>query len=156
MRQPASDYAHIIERAERLVPTLAARARKTEELRRIPDETIADLQGSGLIRLLQPVCYGGAEAPVQTYFDVVMALSAADASAGWVYSVFAVHAWLANWDAVGIDGSNVGTTGGKPVNLDLGGSLLYRAQGQPKGDKFDAKASEWTSLRSPSTNLQPF
>lgn len=65
---------------------------------------------------------------------------------------FAIHAWLANWDAVGIDGSNVGTTGGKPVNLDLGGSLLYRAQGQPKGDKFDAKASEWTSLRSPSVN----
>ena len=81
--------------ARRLAPALRERARRTEQLRRIPDETIADLQGSGLIRLLQPACYGGAEAPVQTYFDVVMALSAADASAGWVYSVFAVHAWLA-------------------------------------------------------------
>ncbi len=62
---------------------------------------------------------------------------------------FAVHAWLANWDATGLTGDNLGTDeDGKVVNLDLGGSLLYRAQGSPKGSAFDNTASEWETLRS--------
>jgi hypothetical protein len=42
---------------------------------------------------------------------------------------FAVHAWLANWDAVGLGGDNLGTIKGVPTALDLGGALEYRAQG---------------------------
>ena len=66
---------------------------------------------------------------------------------------FAVHAWLANWDAAGIDGSNQGIDeSGNPISLDLGGSLLYRAQGQPKGVAFNSSVDEWESLRSASVN----
>lgn len=62
---------------------------------------------------------------------------------------FAIHAWLANWDAVGIDGANVGyDKDGNAVSLDLGGSLLYRAMGAPKGDLlFGNDANEWNTLR---------
>jgi hypothetical protein len=64
---------------------------------------------------------------------------------------FAVHAWLANWDAVGTGGDNVGVTmGGHVTTLDTGGSLKYRAQGEPKGAAFGDKVTEIDTLRDPS------
>jgi len=63
---------------------------------------------------------------------------------------FATHVWLANWDSVGLDYDNQGKIGGKMTTLDVGGSLLFRAQGAPKGDAFGTSAKEWDSLRDPS------
>lgn len=65
---------------------------------------------------------------------------------------FAVHAWLANWDAAGLGGDNIGTVKGVPTALDVGGSLEYRAQGAPKGKAFGDKVNEWDSLRDPAAN----
>jgi hypothetical protein len=65
---------------------------------------------------------------------------------------FALHAWLANWDAAGLTGDNVGTVGNTVLPLDFGGSLLYRAQGAPKGAAFGNQADEWTTLRNSSKN----
>ena len=50
-----------VARAKALVPVLAERAVKTEALRRLPDETFADLVASGLMRITQPRRFGGAE-----------------------------------------------------------------------------------------------
>jgi 3-hydroxy-9,10-secoandrosta-1,3,5(10)-triene-9,17-dione monooxygenase len=84
-----------LEKSLELAPVLRERARSTEQARRIPDETMAALKDSGLLRLLQPSHYGGAEADPQDYLEAVYALSAADSSVGWVYSVLASHAWVA-------------------------------------------------------------
>lgn len=65
---------------------------------------------------------------------------------------FALHAWLANWDAAGLSGDNVGVVGTTVLPLDFGGALLYRAKGQPKGSAFNAQATEWTTLRDPLKN----
>lgn len=65
---------------------------------------------------------------------------------------FAVHAWLANWDATGLTGDNIGVVDGKVMPLDFGGSLLYRAQGGEKGHLFNSDATEWNTLRDPSKN----
>lgn len=62
---------------------------------------------------------------------------------------FAVHAWLANYDVIGPDYANTKIIGGKAVNIDPGGALLYRAQGAPKGDTFGNVATEFDSLRKP-------
>jgi hypothetical protein len=62
---------------------------------------------------------------------------------------FAVHAWLSNWDAAGTGGDNQGVRGGKPVTLDVGGSLRYRAQGTPKGAAFGNKVTEVDTMRDP-------
>jgi 8-oxo-dGTP pyrophosphatase MutT (NUDIX family)/uncharacterized membrane protein YgcG len=62
---------------------------------------------------------------------------------------FATHAWLANWDAAGTGFDNQGMVNGKMTTLDPGGSLLYRAQGEPKGDAFGDQVVEWDSLRHP-------
>jgi phage-related protein (TIGR01555 family) len=68
---------------------------------------------------------------------------------------FATHVWLANWDAAGLEYDNQGMVDGKMTTLDPGGSLLYRAQGSPKGGAFGDKANEWTSLRD-SSNPQAY
>lgn len=68
--------------------------------------------------------------------------------------LFAVHAWLANWDAAGLDYDNQAIEGGKAVALDLGGALEYRAQGAPKGDKFGKSAGEWDTMRDSKINPQ--
>lgn len=67
---------------------------------------------------------------------------------------FAVHAWLANWDAAGLDFDNQMTVGGKPVTNDLGGALLFRGMGAPKGDKLGTSAGEWDTLRDAKINPQ--
>jgi hypothetical protein len=68
---------------------------------------------------------------------------------------FAADAWLGNWDVVGLGHDNVITTPhGTPVRVDLGGSLLFRAQGTPKGAAFGTSVTEWDSLRDASTNPQ--
>ena len=84
----------LVDAARALGPVLRERSRDTELLRRIPDDTIGDLQAAGLFKLLQAACYGGDEADLATYFDVVLTLSAADGSVGWAYSVLLVQSWL--------------------------------------------------------------
>ena len=79
--------------AASLLPTLRERARATEQLRRVPDDTMRELKASGLLRVLQPARYGGYEADPLTYFEIASMLSAADASAGWVYGVMVIHTW---------------------------------------------------------------
>lgn len=65
---------------------------------------------------------------------------------------FAVHAWLGNWDVVGLGGDNLGTINGKPTPLDLGGAMEYRAQGAPKGKAFGTKVGEIATLRDKQMN----
>jgi 3-hydroxy-9,10-secoandrosta-1,3,5(10)-triene-9,17-dione monooxygenase len=86
--------AEIIARARALIPTLAARAEQTARDRRLPEETIADLQRAGLFRVLRPRRWGGYELDIRTYFDVQIALGEGDMSAAWVYGVVGVHPWL--------------------------------------------------------------
>jgi uncharacterized protein len=66
---------------------------------------------------------------------------------------FAIHAWLANWDAVGMGGDNAGIDeNGKPKVLDVGGSLFFRAQGEPKGANFGPKVNETATFMNPQMN----
>src|SRR4030095_15806144 len=80
-------------RAEKLAPVLAERVPRAAELRRIPDETIADFRDAGLFRILQPARYGGYELDPQLFFDVQFTLARACPSSAWVYGVLGVHAW---------------------------------------------------------------
>ena len=86
--------AEVLERTRALIPTLLARAPEGERLRRVPDETIADMQAAGVFRVLQPKRWGGYEMDIHTYFDVQMALGEGDMSTAWVYGVVGVHPWL--------------------------------------------------------------
>ncbi len=91
-RPPAP--AEIVARARALIPALAGRAREARRLRRIHDETIADMQQAGLFRVLQPRRWGGYELDPVTFYEVELALAEGDMSAAWVYGVVGVHPWF--------------------------------------------------------------
>jgi hypothetical protein len=56
---------------------------------------------------------------------------------------FAVDAWLANWDVVGLEYDNlIFDADGNDLRVDPGGALLYRAQGARKGDAFGDTVGE--------------
>ena len=86
--------AEMIARARALIPTLAARAAQAERDRRLPTETIADMQAAGLFRVVQPKRWGGYELDILSYCEVQIALAEGDMSVGWVYGVVGVHPWL--------------------------------------------------------------
>lgn len=98
MLEPAADYSDLLARAERLVPVLAARARETEQLRRIPDATLEELHASGLFRILQPRLFGGAELHYEALVRVSAILARGCGSTSWVYANLANHDFmLALW-----------------------------------------------------------
>ncbi|HXQ53538.1 MAG TPA: acyl-CoA dehydrogenase family protein [Stellaceae bacterium] len=88
------DFATLKARAEALVPTLRARARQAEELRRLPDETIADLHASGLFRMLQPRRVGGSELPLRALVELGAIVARGCGSTGWVLTNLASHHWM--------------------------------------------------------------
>ena len=77
--------------AKRLAPILRERAAAAEEVRRMPDETVADIVSSGLARMCQPKRFGGAELPWDALVEVVMELGKGCGSQAWVADVFAEH-----------------------------------------------------------------
>jgi 3-hydroxy-9,10-secoandrosta-1,3,5(10)-triene-9,17-dione monooxygenase len=81
----------LVARARAMIPALQQRAEAAEAARRIPDETIADMQAAGFFRILQPRRWGGYEMDPQVFFDVQMALSEGCMSTGWVYGVVGGH-----------------------------------------------------------------
>jgi len=90
----ASDQgAELIASARALAPTLALRAEKTAEERRISDETIADFKKAGFFRMLQPARWGGLEVDPKIFFEVQMTVAAACPSSAWVLGIVAVHSW---------------------------------------------------------------
>ncbi|MBM0142532.1 NUDIX domain-containing protein [Pseudomonas cannabina pv. alisalensis] len=66
---------------------------------------------------------------------------------------FAVDAWLANWDVIGLTGDNViFNHRNKPVRIDLGGALVFRAQGGHKGNQFGTTPMELVTMLSREEN----
>lgn len=60
---------------------------------------------------------------------------------------FAVDAWLANWDVVGLAHDNLlEDENGDAVRVDVGGALVFRAQGEPKGKAFGDEVTELDTL----------
>jgi 3-hydroxy-9,10-secoandrosta-1,3,5(10)-triene-9,17-dione monooxygenase len=83
-----------VERAIALARRLESRRAQTEELRRLPDETVHDFIDSGLLRINQSARWGGPELGIEAALDVISEVSRADAAAGWLLAVLATHFWL--------------------------------------------------------------
>jgi hypothetical protein len=79
----------ILRRARMLVPKLAARSEKAEQLRRCPDETIADFTEAGLLRVCQPKRYGGYDLGYDVLCEMVQTLAQGCGSQAWVAMVLA-------------------------------------------------------------------
>jgi 3-hydroxy-9,10-secoandrosta-1,3,5(10)-triene-9,17-dione monooxygenase len=82
-----------IDRVRSLLPALRERAPRAEQLRRLPDETVADFQEAGLFRALQPKRYGGYELDPGTLYQAVMEVGTVCGSSAWILGVIGVHNW---------------------------------------------------------------
>lgn len=92
-RSSALTSAQALQVAAEMVPRLAARAPESERLRRIHPDTIAELNSSGLMRLMQPARFGGSELGLDDLMNVVFELARGCSSTAWVYSNLASHSW---------------------------------------------------------------
>lgn len=106
-----------------------------------PDMKLVDLEGQ----------YNGGLGVASKWVDGLKKLSTTNhGDMGAARADFAVHAWLANYDALGMGLDNTMIKDGKAINIDTGGALLFRAQGAKKdlpGGLLDASAPEFESMR---------
>ena len=91
--RPAS-VEELLRRARELGPAVAARWDEAYELRRIPDETIADMVGAGLFKACQPSRVGGYQLPFGTQTSIAIELAEYCGSTGWIASVVGTHHWI--------------------------------------------------------------
>jgi 3-hydroxy-9,10-secoandrosta-1,3,5(10)-triene-9,17-dione monooxygenase len=87
------DAQSVLAGIDDLLPLIAKRAQAAEELRRIPDDTISDLDEVGFFKLLQPEQWGGFQTDPAVFYEAVRRLATACGSTGWVSSIIGVHNW---------------------------------------------------------------
>ena len=97
---------------------------------------------------LHAITIGGRPALASRVVDGIKEVGAkALAGTPSVLDGFAVDAWLANWDVVGLSFDNIVLVGGRAMRIDVGGSLRYRAIGGLKGSAFGPSVGEIETLR---------
>ncbi|MEU6559310.1 acyl-CoA dehydrogenase family protein [Nocardia nova] len=107
----------LLKRVRDLLPTIRDRADESERLRSIPKESARDLIDAGLARMLVPERFGGMEADLATWVEVVTEIGTADASHAWCASLLAHHPhYIAQFpeaaqQAVWADGPDVSIAG---------------------------------------------
>jgi 3-hydroxy-9,10-secoandrosta-1,3,5(10)-triene-9,17-dione monooxygenase len=79
---------------EAFVDRLAERARDAEDLRRLPEATIADLEASGLTELLVPKRFGGQQADFPAILDPVRRMAHGCTSSAWTIGFYTLHNWM--------------------------------------------------------------
>jgi len=87
----------LLRRASNLVPTLRERAARTEQLRRLPDETVRDIVNSRLIRVGNPNRYGGLGIEYDVMAEIAWELGRACGASAWCCALWTVHAFLAGY-----------------------------------------------------------
>jgi 3-hydroxy-9,10-secoandrosta-1,3,5(10)-triene-9,17-dione monooxygenase len=90
---PANSIAGALNRAAKLAPALRERGAQGDALRRLPDETAADMVASKLLRLCQPARFGGGEQGIDVLCDALIELGRGDGSQAWVASVYGAMAY---------------------------------------------------------------
>lgn len=92
----------MVRRAAALVPRLQERAERTEQLRRLPEETVGDLVDAGLFRIGNPERLGGLGLDIDTAYEVTLKLARGCGSTAWCDSVPVNHHWmLGHWPRQG-------------------------------------------------------
>lgn len=83
----------ILEGIIELQPLLRERIEETRELRKVPQETVDQLEKIGFFLALQPKRYGGLELSPQEFFKLQIAIAQGCMSSAWASGIIAVHAF---------------------------------------------------------------
>ncbi|GAA2053464.1 acyl-CoA dehydrogenase family protein [Catenulispora yoronensis] len=89
--EPEVTPAVLIERARAMVPALVARQHETEQRSYYAEDTHQAFRDAGFYRVTVPKRYGGYEFGFDTFLQIVMTLTRACASTGWMYCLGAAH-----------------------------------------------------------------
>lgn len=88
----------LLARVDALIPRLRERSAETEEIRRIPEATMAELKAAGVFQMLAPKAVGGFGMGLETYVEVVRRLARGCVSTAWSVGHLVEHVWmLARW-----------------------------------------------------------
>lgn len=90
----AKRLASILELVRALGPSLRKRALEAERAHRHSDETIADLDATGVFAIGSPAEFGGDELTVRQQLDVISEVAKWDGSCGWSVWVGASTNWI--------------------------------------------------------------
>ncbi|WP_299564183.1 3-hydroxy-9,10-secoandrosta-1,3,5(10)-triene-9,17-dione monooxygenase oxygenase subunit [uncultured Mycolicibacterium sp.] len=87
------DVQAVLAGIDDLLPKLRERAQATEDLRRLPEESVKELEEIGFFKLLQPEQWGGMQCDPTIFYEAVRRLASACGSTGWVAAIIGVHNW---------------------------------------------------------------
>lgn len=90
---PGAARPSLVERAQKLYPSIAERVVQVEEQRHVHEDSIAELIDAGLTRALQSSNHGGEEANPAEFYEAVSEIARACTSTGWILMVLGVHSW---------------------------------------------------------------
>ncbi len=93
MAQRSEAGQQVLEKINAVLPELALRAQETEDARRIPDDVVAIVEGTGFFKLMQPEQWGGYQVDPVTFYEAVRRLASACGSTGWVAGIIGIHNW---------------------------------------------------------------
>ncbi|MEV0847807.1 acyl-CoA dehydrogenase family protein [Streptomyces sp. NPDC049954] len=94
----APSAEEVVAHSRRLVPLLRERALATEELRRLPEETVQDAYDAGIFTLLLPRDLGGSGGDLAQAVRVMRTLAEGDPTAAWTLGFLMCHNFLlARW-----------------------------------------------------------
>lgn len=88
------DGEALIAAARALSPTVRDDAESAEKARRLTPRVYAAIRDAGFLRILLPRRFGGYELDLETAINVILELSAACGSTGWVASCGISHQWM--------------------------------------------------------------
>jgi 3-hydroxy-9,10-secoandrosta-1,3,5(10)-triene-9,17-dione monooxygenase len=93
--QRQASHDDLVGRARQLVPQLRQRLKEMDQLGRLPEATVKELQDAGLFQLTVPRIYGGLQVDMRTYMDVVAEIGRGDTSTAWVAAIINGANWMA-------------------------------------------------------------
>lgn len=92
----------ILENVRRLGPSIAARSAELEELRRLPDDLVADLKAAGVFRMARSRAKGGPQLTLVQQFRVIEELAYHDSSVAWCVKIGADSGLIAEYLPEGV------------------------------------------------------
>ncbi len=90
---PKKTREQFLEQAREVADFAWNRREQAERDRRMPDEVMEKLRGTGLMKLCRHRKWGGAESDPMTFLDVGRELARGSAALGWLYTVLGFHDW---------------------------------------------------------------
>jgi 3-hydroxy-9,10-secoandrosta-1,3,5(10)-triene-9,17-dione monooxygenase len=84
----------VVSAAADLVAALRKRTRETDQLSKLPEETISDLEKARLFEMVVPKMYGGLQSPLETYLDALIEIGRGDGSVAWTLDLISTGTWM--------------------------------------------------------------